>query len=472
MKKIYDRLIVILVVAISLVLITFGVGKFMPKAGLEETTEISVSSEEMKPVSLDDQEVEKDLTVDLDAAIIDDFSWANWGFLDSSMPKMGKERTEQTGLSDAVSFPFRGENDTERYRELQEEILRNPVFADMVARGLKGISLSTGKTVGELNPWLGEFISSTDAAMLVPAGEHPRGNEHWLERVGGEIHVTKNFRQYAALICVLLDRLRVRGVSSWTSEENYHLPFVAEGSITRTELSGYQEDRSALILAYVRKDGKEEFVIGFNIHDKRLERFKKPEPQPTAPRPTAPRPTAPRPTAPDPSRGSLTPTNGTEPPTTGHYDGGGGGGGGRSDRDKLPVQDPVNQGNAERGGGQNLSSDGAGKYQLSDPAMDPSTGSAEDNGHGHSDPKTVVPDTPEPEKTDPGRSGETVDNTSEVKLDYQPDNQSQGTGWTDVQSGNSVHYGEPSTQVSAGVSEKQNSDSTPALQGELTEPID
>ena len=63
--------------------------------------------------------------------------------------------------------------------------------------------------------------------------------------------------------------------------------------------------------------------------------------------------------------------------------------------EKRPSEDPVNQGNADRGGGENKPSDGSGTIQPEDPrTTETPTGSAEDNHQGYSDPGTVTPPTP------------------------------------------------------------------------------
>ena len=54
----------------------------------------------------------------------------------------------------------------------------------------------------------------------------------------------------------------------------------------------------------------------------------------------------------------------------------------------------MNQGNADKGGGDNKPTDGPGELQPTDPRTQNLTGPANDNNHGHSDPATVVPETP------------------------------------------------------------------------------
>lgn len=65
---------------------------------------------------------------------------------------------------------------------------------------------------------------------------------------------------------------------------------------------------------------------------------------------------------------------------------------------KQPSQDPVNRGNANKGGGQGRSNDGAGEEQPTDPRTEHPTGSGNDNNKGHSDPATVTPSNPPAKK--------------------------------------------------------------------------
>ena len=84
---------------------------------------------------------------------------------------------------------------------------------------------------------------------------------------------------------------------------------------------------------------------------------------------------------------------------------------------KQPREDPVNQGNAQKGGGQNKPSDGAGEVQPVDPRTENPTGSGNDNNHGYSDPKTVTPSNPpvvEEHKSEPVV-------TDSNPMNYQPD---------------------------------------------------
>lgn len=333
------------------------------------------------------EEMNRSLTVSMDD-YTSEYNHISMKFFKNSMPDMADQRTKKSGFSDAVSFPFKSKSTDQAYEELQEEILRNPVVGDMAIRGLKDLELASGSTVGDLNPWMQKFVSKMDDAMSKK--DHPRGNEIWLERFEDDdgILVTKEYRRIAAMVVVLLDRFKNNGIVKKATKINYCLPLIAEGSITRTKLADYQEDKEALSLSFVRKDNKTELTIGFNIHDKRFELF-----------------------------GSVV----TESKTKSGGKGGGiipgvkpnpgpNPGPSPKPKGKNPAKDPVNQGNAKRGGGDNRKEDGAGKYQPKKPG---NTGS-------HQNPEKVKPKTPPPP---PGRKpGKTDHNPPNRKIQQKDTN--------------------------------------------------
>lgn len=334
-----------------------------------------------------DTEVAERLVVDLGACHnYDDISRE---LLWNSLSKMDAQRVKATGFSDAVTFPFEGDTDTERLAELREEILRNPVYGDMVARGMLKIVLQGGKGLGELNPWMKEFVQRLDAAQSVKE-VGSRGIEIWLEAKkndAGKVtyYVTEEYRSYACGLCTILDRLVPCGTTKRLSEVNFALNDATKDFARRTVEASYQERKEAFVLQYVRKDGTVSFEIAFNLLDKRFELLTTPKPvkkvSTTAPPPkttrryrttkatttrltttkpatTRPKPSTTRPnitlptfTLPDITLPVITTRPRTTQPTTT-----------RAPR-KEPLKDPVFQGNANIGGGRNKPSDGAGTYQ-------------------------------------------------------------------------------------------------------------
>lgn len=81
---------------------------------------------------------------------------------------------------------------------------------------------------------------------------------------------------------------------------------------------------------------------------------------------------------------------------------------------KNPSDDSVNKGNANKGGGQDKSTDGSGENQPVDPKTEHPTGSGNDNNHGYSDPSTVTPSNPSSTKSEPVV-------TDSNPMDYKPD---------------------------------------------------
>ena len=102
-----------------------------------------------------------------------------------------------------------------------------------------------------------------------------------------------------------------------------------------------------------------------------------------------------------------------------------------SDEEKDPNLDPVNNGNADQGGGQNQPTDGSGNLEPTDPANDQT--------QGHQDPETTYPDTPAP---DVDHADTVIDNTNETPMNYEPVIDDSQT-WTDPETGASTTYEAP-----------------------------
>lgn len=387
MSKYQKRRLTAVIIIIIIIALLFG-----SIYAIKRFTENSFKKS-LPVTSLDEKtakEMNQLLTVNIDD-YTSKYSHVSMKFLKNSMPDMADQRTKKAGFSDAVSFPFKSKYANEAYKELQEEILRNPVVCDMAIRGLKDLELASGNTIGDLNPWMQKFVSKMDDAMNRKA--HPRGNEIWLERFedNDDILVTKEYRRIAAMVVVLLDRFQNNGIVKKATKINYCLPLIAEGSITRTKLADYQENRDALSLSFIRKDCQVELTIGFNVHDKRFELFGsaviesrktgggggiipgiKPNPKP-----------------------SPKPKPGPKP---------------KKKQSKNPAKDPVNKGNAKRGGGDNRKGDGSGKYQPKNPDKDKSG--------GHQKPEKVKPKTPPPP---PGRKPGKTDHNPPSRKTQQKD---------------------------------------------------
>ena len=328
--------------------------------------------------------------------------------LDSSLSPKDKERTSKTGMSDALTFGFESKDTTKMFKKLETEILRNPVYGVAVANAIKDKKIGNQK-ISDLNPWITEMVQKNEKGVFV-----------WCEYRGNDtkvIYVTEEYRCYAATLCTFLERLVEQGVQSHQTIENWCLNSAAKNNDRAGIMAEYQYKKDAFVLAYIpkseagKKDAKGLFVIGFNVHDKRPEFFDKEDPPevvnvptPTDPDPdNPPTPTSPdnppTPTDPDnPPSPTTTPDPGPDPtdPTS-------------TVKQKDPADDPVNNGNAQKGGGDNKPSDGSGEYQAQDPRTE------------KQDPADVKPDTPAvvPEHKAEEQAGQIVDH--ENKMDYEPD---------------------------------------------------
>lgn len=321
--------------------------------------------------------------------------------LDSSLSPKDKERTSKTGMSDALTFGFESKDTAKMFKELEAEILRNPVYGVAVANALRDKKIGD-RAIGDFNGWMNEMVQKNSQGVFVWCKYRDNDSK--------TIYVTEEYRCYAATLCTFLERLVEQGVQTRQTVENWCLNSAAKNNDRAGIKADYQYKKEAFILAYIGKNEAGEknpkglLVIGFNIHDKRPEFFTeedKPEIVNTPPSggsdtPT-PNPGSDTPTKPSGGGNPPTPTNPPESPTT------------PTTKQKDPADDPVNNGNAQKGGGDNKSSDGKGEYQAQDPRTE------------KQDPADVKPETPTvvPEHKAEEQAGQIVDR--ENKMDYEPD---------------------------------------------------
>lgn len=260
----------------------------------------------------------KDLTVrkvtpeDLEKLTVKKYVGISETLLDSSLTPHDKERTEATGFTDALTFGFTTWTEQDKmFHELEEEILRNPVYGVTVANALKDKRIGS-ITIGSLNSWMGEMVAKNKEGVFV-----------WCEYRDetDTIYVTTEYRCFAATLCTFLERLVNHGVGIRQTSENWCLNASAENNTRAGILAEYQYEKQALILTYTGKNGGEFLTVGFNVHDKRPEFFTNreitTETEPSGETSTSPPPTSPptTPTTPTP-----TPKPEPEPDTTLHKD--------------------------------------------------------------------------------------------------------------------------------------------------------
>lgn len=249
--------------------------------------------------------------------------------------------------SDAISTPF-GAQDPEAIRdELQEAICQDPVLGtSWLSFLVNEFQEHYGIDLAAMNPWIADYATSVDQIDEVAAGFIPLLDvaEPTDEQILQAVEANKKWQQRASYIGTLLDKFALGGVEARPSIVNYHLKDggLVVGALPAVEKNPQQESLEALVFEVTLKDQCEPLAsMGANIHDKRPELFegKKCEaPKPEEPnQPSEPnKPTEPgKPTPPKPPTTTTPPT----PPTT--------------LEPKDPSKDPVNNGNANTGGGKN-----------------------------------------------------------------------------------------------------------------------
>ena len=428
--------------AIICIIMLFGVATASALGAVhvakEQGLPVIGNNEGIELVDVDDVPQEElipnvDQLVDLNQIVIDDqFGDYSRYVLRSSWPNLAKVRTHYSGFSDAVSLPMAvdqawfdayqqwgphgqtvsnpdgsttvigsyddinaalkarqkyldglSDEDLLRYyrEQIYNEILRNPIYGDMVARFFLEDELITANN----QEWLQEFVDRMDAAYAAP-DDQAQGIECWIQYDPNHpgdskyLMTTDAYYQYAARLCLILEYYLDKGVSSPATDKHYCLPLATEVTKTRTQKADYSESEKAYILVYKTKDGRVADCIGFNLLDRRIERPQATEPKaeptptdaPDASQPDQPGTTPDQPSTtpdqpdpdpnPDPDPGKdpdPTPTPKPDPTPTPKPD--------PTPEPTKPVKDPADdpaqQGNANIGGGANQPSDGKGEHQ-------------------------------------------------------------------------------------------------------------
>ena len=321
------------IVLIILALVGIGIG------GYKAVTEFF-----MKPAEVAENIQSGDLVVtaeDIDNALLSErFKNVSRELLDNSLPNRAKERTEKTGISDAVSFPF-DVNDTvnkkvvefakagnakdwarirkeilreklskadlEKFsNQLDQELLRNPVFLDMTIRGLDRVKID-GKSIAEMNSFM------LEGKKLFRDGYKTKDGFLWtIEKdASGKLLVTEQYRRLAAGTRLVLDRFVIeRQLRGYKSKLNFKLNNETKSVLVRAEKADYTENLPSFVLTYRTKKTKDLVILGFNLHDRRfeiLEKDKEPkkpgkkDPKPSKPNPKPNKPK--KPNKPDPVPG-------------------------------------------------------------------------------------------------------------------------------------------------------------------------
>lgn len=201
--------------------------------------------------------------------------------------------------SDSVSTPFVATTLDEMVQEIFDENCGNPTVLVMNVEALAAIVIDEeGTTIGDLNPWMGEFLSTAKVD-----GEISFNLLTKKEDSGDAIFVTSDFQETAALTNTLLLRLKAVEVSDTTSLTNWHVDArsgLAAGTLPVASLNTEQYKGEFLQLEYTLKGQNcALFAVGFNTGDKRFATLPlvcEPEPVPEStpgPEPTPPPTTEP-----------------------------------------------------------------------------------------------------------------------------------------------------------------------------------
>lgn len=283
------------------------------------------------------------LTIPFEQSVMDEaFPDVDWTVSHNSLGDNLIERNEQAGFDTALSFPYTGvsHDDGQYYSseqistmrsEDEKERLNNLVLLYADLESYKYAKLPDGTTIQDLNPW-----AATGLKMFEDAYLHGKGLADLMEETDpGHYVVAEKVRPYAranALLRRAFGEAEVRRVYSEKHWGLNHAGLAAEAAqnhpevnenpdllVLYTKATTFEkpENRDALVLRFVSKNGTTIAEIADNVHDKRpMIPGKQPKPEKeTTPQETTPQET-PQETTPQETTAPETKTPGVDRETT------------------------------------------------------------------------------------------------------------------------------------------------------------
>lgn len=235
------------------------------------------------------------LTIPFEQSVMDEaFPDVDWTVSHNSLADTLVERNEQAGFDTALSFPYTGvsQDDGQHYSSEQISTMRSEdekerlnslvlLYADFVS--YKDVKLPDGTNLQDLNPW-----AATGQKMFEDAFLYGKGLADLMEETDpGHYVVAEKVRPYAranALLRRAFGEAEVRRVYSEKHWGLNHAGIAAEAAqnhpevnenpdllVLYTKATTFEEpeNRDALVLRFVSKNGTTIAEIADNVHDKR-----------------------------------------------------------------------------------------------------------------------------------------------------------------------------------------------------------
>lgn len=235
------------------------------------------------------------LRIPFEQSVMDEaFPDVDWTVSHNSLADTLVERNEQAGFDTALSFPYTGvsQDDGQHYSSEQISTMRSEdekerfnnlplLYADL--ESYKDVKLPDGTAILDLNPW-----AATGLKMFEDAYLHGNGLADLMEETDpGHYVVAEKVRPYAranALLRRAFSEAEVRRVYSEKHWGLNHVGLAAEVAQNHPEVSENPdrlvlytkattfegpENRDALVLRFVSKNGTTIAEIADNVHDKR-----------------------------------------------------------------------------------------------------------------------------------------------------------------------------------------------------------
>ena len=177
----------------------------------------------------------------------------------------------------AVSTTLSSNDPDKMLIEIEEEILKNPLFGDMVLQGFATIEDFSESDMFSDNSGSKSWAEAIyrEFQKVYANRESGEGLSHWIVTYKFDdgligTYVTDEYRRYAEYICQHLEGYTVLGIAKQKPEIEYHRSYALKRSDLRAMPYHDGETVDALVLSRYADNNNPMYMMGFALDDKRL----------------------------------------------------------------------------------------------------------------------------------------------------------------------------------------------------------
>ncbi len=167
-----------------------------------------------------------------------------------------------------VLYTESGDYDVEAMRELiYERIVNNPIYGDMIIRGIMEADSFSRDQIGPHNSWMKRFLEETNVAEDKAKTYDPYMGQ-WLIKAGNLVSTNDDYKNYAGFLCGVLNYFDTSGgVYDFKSTCCWSIDANASGTHAHAERVDGNSVKSALVFRSGFMNGETGYILAFSLED-------------------------------------------------------------------------------------------------------------------------------------------------------------------------------------------------------------